>query len=150
MAYVQRVFKEHKPATRKLNFEQREVARASIISLLQLEQIAEEMKSLKAEKENSKNSKTIQFSQFIDQQGLIRAQSRVGKSHLSFKTKHPILLHWKHHVIEFFLQSEDKNSHHEVTEHVRNIVQQKFWILRIRYALRSIKNKCIRCLKGRA
>ena len=61
-----------------------------------------------------------------------------------------MLLHWKHHVTELFLRNEHKNSHHEGTEHVRNIVQQKFWILGIRNALRSIKNKCIRCLKGRA
>ena len=108
------------------------------------------MKSLKAEKEVLKNSKIIQFSPFIDQQGLIRAQGRIGKSQLNFETKRPILLHWKHHVVELFLQNEPKNSHHDGTEHVRNIVQQKFWILGKRNALRSIKNKCFRCRKGRA
>ena len=55
-----------------------------------------------------------------------------------------------HHVVELFLRSEHKNSHHEGTEHVRNIVQQEFWIIGIRNALRSIKNECIRCRKGRA
>ena len=89
------------------------------------------MKSLKVEKEIPKNTKILQFSPFIDQQGLIRAQGRTGKSHLNFETKHPILLHWKHHVVELFLQNEHKNSRHEGTEHVRNIVQQKFWILGI-------------------
>ena len=107
------------------------------------------MKSLKVEKEIPKNSKILQFSPFIDQQGLNRAQGRIGKSRLNFETKHPILLHWKHHVVEIFLRNEHKNSHHEGTEHVRNIVQQEFWILGIRNALRSIKNKCIRCRKGR-
>ena len=48
------------------------------------------------------------------------------------------------------LQNEHKNNHHAGTEHVRIIVQQKFWILGIRNALRSIKNKCNRCRKGRA
>ena len=33
---------------------------------------------------------------------------------------------------------------------MRNIVQQKMWILGIRNALRSIKNKCVTCRKGRA
>ena len=150
MAYVQRVFRKHKPATKTLSVEEREGAQASIFRLLQQEQFAEEMKSLKAEKEIPKNSKILQFSQFIDQPGLIRAQGRIGKSQLNFETKHPILLHWKHHVVELFLRNEHKNSHHEGTEHVRNIVQQKFWILGIRNALRSIRNKCIRCRKGRA
>ena len=150
MAYIQRVFKKHKPATKTLSVEEREDAQASIFRLLQQEQFTEEMKSLKAEREIPKNSKILQFSPFIDQQGLIRAQGRIGKSQLSFETKHPILSHWKHHVVELFLRNEHRNSHHEGTEHVRNIVQQKFWILGIRNALRSIKNKCIRCRKGRA
>ena len=151
MAYIQRVFKKHKPATKTLSVEEREDAQASIFRLLQQEQFTEEMKSLRAEREIPKNSKILQFSPFIDQQGLIRAQSRIGKSHLNFETKHPIMLHWKHHVVELFLQNEHKNNQHEGTEHVRNIVQQKFWILGIQNALRSIKNKSIRLnRKGKA
>ena len=122
MAYVQRVFRKHKPATKTLSVEEREGAQANIFRLLQQEQFAEEMKSLKVEKEMPKTSKILQFSPFIDQQGLIRAQGRIGKSQLSFETKHPILLHWKHHVVKLFLQNQHKNSHHEGTEHVRNIV----------------------------
>ena len=136
MAYVQRVFKKHKPATKTISVEEREGAQASIFRLLQQEQFAEEMKSLKAEKEIPKNSKILQFSPFIDQQGLIRAQDRIGKIQLSFETKHSILSHWKHHVVKL-LRNEHKNSHHEGTEHVKNIVQQIFWILGIRNALRS-------------
>ena len=50
MAYVQRAFKKHKPATKTLSVEEREGAQASIFRLLKQEQFAEEMKSLKAEK----------------------------------------------------------------------------------------------------
>ena len=48
MAYVQRVFIKHKPATKTLSVEEREGAQASIFRLLQREPFAEEMKSLKA------------------------------------------------------------------------------------------------------
>ena len=119
MAYLQRLFRKHKPATKTLSVEEREVAQAGIFRLLQQEQFAEEMKSLKAEKEILKNSKILQFLPFIDQQGLIRAQGRIGKSQLNFETKHPILLHWKHHVVELFLPNQHKNSHHEGTEQTK-------------------------------
>ena len=79
------------------------------------------MKSLRSEKEILKNSKILQFSPFIDQQGLIRAQGRKSKNQLNFETKHPILLHWKHHVVELFFQNEHENSNHEGSEHVRKI-----------------------------
>ena len=150
ITYVKRVFKKHKQATKTLSVEEREAAQASIFRLLQQEQFAEEMKSLKAGKEIPKNNKILQFSPFIDQQGLIRAQGRIGKSQLNFETKHPMLLHWKHHVVQLFLRNEYKICHQEGTEHVRNLVQQKLWILGVRNDLRSIKNKCIRCRKGGA
>ena len=50
MAYVQRVFKKHIPATKTLSVEEREDAQASISRLLQQEQFTEEMKSLLAER----------------------------------------------------------------------------------------------------
>ena len=61
MAYVQRVFRKHKPATKTLSVEEREGAQAGIFSLQQQE-FAKEMKSLKAEKEILK--KTAKSSSF--------------------------------------------------------------------------------------
>ena len=69
---------------------------------------------------------------------------------MDFNAKHPILLHWKHHAVELFLRNEHKNNSHEETEHVKNIVQQRFWNIGVRNALRSIKKKCITCRRGRA
>ena len=97
MAYVQRLFRKHKKATKTLSVEEREGAQASIFRLLQQEQLSEEMKSLRVEKEILNSRKILQFSPFIDQQGLIRAQGRIGKNQLIFETKHLILLHWKNH-----------------------------------------------------
>ena len=108
------------------------------------------MKSLKVEKEIPKNSKILQFLLFLDDERLIHAKGRIGKSQLDFNAKDPILLHWKHQAVELILQNEHKNNQHEGTEHVRNIVQRKICILFIRNALRSIKNKCVTCRKGRA
>ena len=80
----------------------------------------------------------------------IRAKGKISKSQLGFNAKLPILLHWKHHAVELFLRYEHQDNQHEGTEHVRNIVQQNMWILGIPNALRSIKNKCFTCRKGRA
>ena len=81
---------------------------------------------------------------------VIRAKVRIGKSQLDFNAKYLILLHWKHHAVELFLRNAHKDNQHEDTEYVRNIFQQKMWILGIQTALRSIKNKCVTSRKGRA
>ena len=151
VAYVQPAMSKYKPATLVVSIEEREKAKAIIFKLLQREQFGEEMKSLKAENEIQKCSKILQFSPLLDEEGLILAKGRIGKSQLDFNAKHPKLLHWKHHAVELFLRNEHKDNQHEGTEHVRNNVQQKMWILRgIRNALRLIKNKCVTCRKGRA
>ena len=140
VVYVQRAFSIYKPAKHVVSSEEREKAKATIFKLLQQEQFGEEMKSLKAEKEMPKDSKTLQFSPFRDEEGIIQAKSRIGKGQLDFIAKHPILLYSKHHAVELFLQNEHKDNQHEGTEHKRNKIQQKMWILGIRNALGSIKN----------
>ena len=69
---------------------------------------------------------------------------------MDFNAKHPILLHSKHDAFELFFQSEHKNIQLEGSEHVRNIVQQIIWILGIRNALQSIRNKFVTCKMSRA
>ena len=71
VAYVQRALNKDKPATLVVNIEEREKAKATIFKLLQQEQFGEEMKSLKTEKEIPKVIKNLQFSPFLDGEGLI-------------------------------------------------------------------------------
>ena len=147
VAYVQRALNEYNSATLVVSIEERGKAKATIFKPLQGEKFGEEMNSLKAEMENPKSSKILQFSSVLDEEGLIQGKVRIGKSHLDFNAKHPILLHWKHHAlntscVELFLRNEHKDNQHEGTEHVRNIFQQKMWILGIQNALRSIRNRC--------
>ena len=87
VAYVQRALNKHKPATVVVSIEEREKAKATIFKLLQQEQFGEEMKSLKVEKEIPKGSKILQFSPFIDEEGLFRAKGRIDKSQLDFNAK---------------------------------------------------------------
>ena len=146
VAYVQRALNKHKPATLVVSIEEREKAKSTIFKILHQEQFGEKMKILKAGKENPKGGKILHFLPFLDEEGLIRAKGRIGKiGQLDFDAKHPILLHLKHHAVELFLRNEHKNNQHEGTEHVRNIVQKNMW-----NTLRSIKNKCVTCRKGRA
>ena len=59
-AYVQRALRKKRPATKMIEIEENEDAKATIFKLLQQEQFAEEMKSLKAEREIPKSRKFLQ------------------------------------------------------------------------------------------
>ena len=89
-------------------------------------------------------------SHLLSNEGIFLTKGRMGKSPLDFNAKHPMLLHGKHQVVELFLRNDHKKIQHEGIEHIRNIVQQRIWIIDVRTALRSIKNKHITYRRGRA
>ena len=108
------------------------------------------MKCLKVQKEISKSSKVLQISPFIDKRGLTCARGRNGKIQLNVNERHPILFQWKNHVIEISLRKEHKEKNQEGTEHLGNIVHQRFRIIGVTITLRSIKNECMTFRIGRA
>ena len=78
-----------------------------------------------ADKAIPKSSEVLLIPSFVDQKGLICAKRRKGKSQLDFNAKDTTLLHWKYHVVQFFLRNDHKENNREWTEHVRNIDQQR-------------------------
>ena len=87
------------------------------------------------------------MSPFLDKDGLIRAKGRLRKAALPFATKHPILLHSYHPAVELYLRYQHRVHFHEGVEYLRSVIQQDFWMLKLRTALRSIKSSCVQCKK---
>ena len=79
---------------------------------------------------------------------MIRARGRLRKATcLSFEQKHPVILSSKHVVVKLFLNDVDISKAHEGVEYLRSIVQQLYWVLRLRSELRRIRLKCVFCTK---
>ena len=72
-------------------------------------------------------------------------KGRLKHSNLDYNAKHPILLTAKHPVVQILLEKAQRNSLHEGTEYVINMLQQEYWIIGIRNALRKIKSRCVKC-----
>ena len=139
---------KYSSTTLEVSIEKIEFTKRSTFKLPEREQFVEKMISLKAEKKIPKGSEILQLPPFLDEKGFDCAENRIGKSRLDFNAKHPILLHWKHQVVDIFSRNKHKDSQHEGTEYVTNILQQKMRILGIQNALRAVKNKCVICRKS--
>ena len=85
------------------------------------------------------------MSPFIEEDGTIRVKGRLKHSNLDYNAKHPILLTAKHPVVQLLLEKAHQDNLHEGTEYVRNMLQQEYWIIGLRNALRKIKSRCIKC-----
>ena len=102
-------------------------------------------KSISNSKEISKVLNIAKLSPFIEEDGTIRVKGRLKHSNLDYNAKHPILLTAKHPVVQLLLEKAHRDNLHEGTEYARNMLQQEYWIIGLRNALRKIKSRCIKC-----
>ena len=122
-------------------------AELTILQLSQRESYPELYEKLIKNSGKPAKSDLAKLCPFLDKQGTMRLKGRLNKSMLPDETKHPILLSAKHPVIILLLRQAHVDNHHEGTEHVRNILQQQYWITGLRNALRRIKYSCVQCRK---
>ena len=75
----------------------------------------------------------------------MKARGRLSKADFEFDTKHPILLPSKHPATRLMMLNCHLDNYHQGVESMRHGLQQKFWILGLRNALRNIKNRSVPC-----
>ena len=84
---------------------------------------------------------------FVDSGNTIRLRGRLRKATVSRDLKPPILLSAKHPAVVLMLRQMHENNHHQETEYVRSVVQQRSWVIRLQNAMHSIKSKSVICRK---
>ena len=75
----------------------------------------------------------------------MRLKGRLRHADASYEMKHPTLLSAKHAIVEKLIEDAHECNYHEGTEYVRSILQQKYWIIGLRNALRNVKMKRDKC-----
>ena len=125
-------------------------AEEKVLKLIQRETFPEVYDGKQMFGKTSKGGDLAKFSPFFDECGLIRIRGRIKHANLSFQQRPPILLSTKHDMVSVMIRDLHLEHNHEGVEYVRSVIQQKFWILGLRNALRSIKSNCVYCRKLRA
>ena len=89
------------------------------------------------------------LSPFVDSDNIIQLKGRLSKTieQSSDDMKHLILLSAKHPAMFLMLREMHEDNHNEGTEYLRSLVQQWFWIIGLRNALRSIKSIFVKSKK---
>ena len=75
----------------------------------------------------------------------MRARGTLRKADVEYQTKHPIILHSQNWAVKLFLDEMHETRDQECAEYLRSVVQQKFWFLSLRNALRSVKHEWVQC-----
>ena len=99
----------------------------------------------------SSKSKIAQFSPFIGSNGLVRASGRTKQLEVAtFDVNYPTILDAHHPLIRLLLEHLHTQHFHQGVDNLKALVQQRFAVVKLRTALRTIVLRCAVCRKHRA
>ncbi|XP_063721573.1 uncharacterized protein LOC134848143 [Symsagittifera roscoffensis] len=103
--------------------------------------------------QNKPINTTIRFrhlSPFLDKDGILRARGRLEKSQLDYCIKHPFILDGNHPAVHLFIGQTHKDNQHSPRQHLKNILQNEYWILCVRAHIDKIIKNCYDCRRQQA
>ena len=124
-------------------------ARNYLFRCSQKSSFTEQLEALLKGKPLGHKDKLLPLGPFLDDNGLIRATGRLTEAPLPWATKHPDILNSDDHITRLFIQHCHEVCMHAGIDHVRNVIQQTYYIFRLRTNLRSISFTCFKCRRFR-
>ncbi|XP_062549440.1 uncharacterized protein LOC134213993 isoform X2 [Armigeres subalbatus] len=98
----------------------------------------------------SKSSSLYKMSPVLDTDGVIRVGGRLQQAEFaSFDMKHPVILPKGHPITNMLIQFYHERFHHANRETVCNELRQRFYIPKIRQAIRQATKNCMWCRVNR-
>ena len=103
-----------------------------------------EMSALSKEKSVEKSSRLYTLSPYLED-GVMRLNGRIDRGSLPDAVKRPVILDPKHRFTRLLILYHHVQNHHQGQALVANELRQKYWILHVRTAVRSVWNSCPLC-----
>ncbi|XP_063382133.1 uncharacterized protein LOC134668622 [Cydia fagiglandana] len=126
-------------------------AEIAILRQTQTDLFGEEFALLRESKPLPKSSKLNPLCPIIDEDGLLRLDSRIKRmKNVDYATTSPIVLDGRHPAVRLLIRHYHVEAAHAFNELVINELKQRFWILRCRSEVRMVARKCAYCIKRKA
>jgi len=91
-----------------------------------------------------------QLAPYFDKDDVVRVGDQLRFTSISHDAKHPILLPWSSHLTELLIRHYHLSFLHGGHKLILPILNQKFWILSGRAAVRGVIFSCISCTRHKA
>ena len=111
----------------------------------QSEMFSEVIALQKKRKQLSKKHYLKHFNPFLDSDGLLRVGGPLSRSQMDFDSRHPLILHGKHRLINLLIEREHKRLCHAGPKLLLGTLQQRYHIISARIIVRKHTRECIIC-----
>ena len=127
-----------------------EDARRHLLRQSQHKTFSDSIRYLERGKELDKRDNLLQFTPFLDKDGLIRARGRLKHAKIPYSQKHPTILDSKNSITKLIIEQADNDCRRLGTEFVRANLQQDFIIIGLRRFLKQLSKTCFICRRWTA
>lgn len=118
-----------------------------IITLSQCRYFSLEIEQLKQGKTVSKRSPLLSLRPFLDDRGLLRVGGRLQAAALTYDQRHPLLIHKKCNLAVLLMRDVHVRTLHGGPQLTRNLIAQRFWIIKGNSLVRQLVRSCVRCAR---
>ena len=138
--------------TGELTVDELEDASRSWIRHGQTEGFQTEVDLLVKGKDVPSSSKLAGLRPFMDEDGVIRARSRLQHAeYLSYDARYPIILPRRTWVTKLIVRAyHGRDGHAKGTNHTLSALSGKYWVMQGREAIREVERECNRCSRQKA
>ncbi|XP_061395654.1 uncharacterized protein LOC133331269 [Musca vetustissima] len=156
--YMERFMKACHPATRKtytysgnkLSFKEVYAGRKHLIILSQKIYFPDEYEALSQGKPLDKKSPLLTLTPYLDQEGIIRANGRLGStSSLSPSERHPFILTAASKFAKMYVQFIHDMTLHGGPQLMMATIRLECWIIRGKNLVKATVRNCIKCVLAR-
>ena len=119
-------------------------AETAIVGYVQQTVFPDEVNDLVSQKEVSNASRLASLKPFM-QNGIMLVGGRLVNSSIDDQIKHPMILPGEHHVTMLIIRNTHETTGHCGREYLLAELQQRYWIIGARAAIRKVIGSCIVC-----
>ncbi|XP_067142348.1 uncharacterized protein [Centruroides vittatus] len=120
------------------------------VKVIQHNSFGPEIEALRNNKPLPSKGKVTQLHPYLDHNGILRVGGRLRYAKITPDQAHPILLSHRNKLVQLLIDMEHKRLLHGGLQLVMSTLQQRFWIIGARDAIRHHIRRCIPCVRQRA
>ena len=144
ISYLRGQYKHH---TTALSVSELQAAEQAIIRYIQRTSFKEELKTFEADKSiHTKNSPLSKLDPLLNADGILCVGGRLRRaSAMPDRARYPMILPKRSHIVDLIVRHVHESHGHVGREHLLSLIQNRYWILRGRAAVRRIISQCVTC-----
>ena len=123
-------------------------AKTWLIKQSQAEMFPDAVETLRKGKQLPLSNSLQPLNPFLDTDGLLRVGGRLSQSPKDYQSRHPLILHGKHHLASLIIQNEHKRLCHAGPKLTMGSLQDLYNIIGARRAVRKCTRQCVTCQRA--